>query len=372
MSTPAARPAKRSGCLDWKSIVGLLISAGLLYWMFRGEDPKEILGLIARADPLLFLAAVFCVTFVFWIRAWRWKAILTPVAPTSFRSRFAATTIGFMGNNLLPARIGEFMRAYAMSRAERVPIVSAFTSLVLERLFDGLFIVSFLFISMGLPGFPGFEVGQGGGITGAARGTGVLVFVAFLLLTAMVLWPKPAVRAIERVARILPLSFRRPVIDALEAFLTGVGVLRNPVLFGRTLFWTLVLWFVNAAGFWLAFKAFGYHDLSYSAALFFQSVIALAVSVPAAPGFFGTYHTAAVLVLATMWGYDPANTKAFAVGFHLGGFIPVTLIGLYWARRLGLSLREIEESEEVVESAVETETGVDVNRPADTGGARGA
>lgn len=363
MSADTAHPARRGACLDWKSGLGLLISAVLLYWVFRGEDPWEILGYIRQADPLLFLVAVFCTTFIFWLRAWRWKVILEPVnAHTTFRSRFAATTIGFMGNNLLPARIGEFMRAYALSRAENVPVVSAFTSLVLERLFDGLFVVAFLFISMGMPGFPGFSMEQGGTITTAARTAGAIVFAAFVILTAMVLWPRPAVRVIEGMASVLPRSLRRPIVDALEAFLSGVGVLRDPLLFLRTLAWTLAVWFVNAAGFWFGFHAFGF-DLSFSAALFFQSVIALSVSIPAGPGFFGTYHGAAVLVLATLWGYPEAPAKAFAVGLHLGGFIPVTLLGLYWARRLGLSLKEVEQSEEVVESAVESATGTDPDRP---------
>ena len=321
MSARGARPGRRSGCLDWKSILGLLISAGLLYYLFRDEDPRAILSHIRQADPGLFALAIFCVTFVFWLRAWRWKAILDPVSPdTTFRSRFAATTIGFMGNNLLPARIGEFMRAYALSRVERMPIVSAFTSLVIERLFDGLFIVSFLFLSMAMPGFPGFSVREGGAITAAARATGVFVFAAFVVLTLMVIWPRPAVRTMERAVRVLPRAVRRLVVDALEAFLNGVGVLRSPALVLRTLAWTLTLWFVNAAGFWFALRAFGFDGASYAAALFLQSVVALAVSVPAAPGFFGTFHGAIQVVLVPMWGYPEPATMAL-LGLGLAGLI---------------------------------------------------
>jgi hypothetical protein len=358
-SRAGARAVGR-GCLDWKSVLGLLISAGLLYYVFRDLDAGEVMHEIASANLLLLALATFFATFVFWIRAWRWKAILEPAAgKTSFRGRFAAVTIGFMGNNLLPARIGEFMRAYALARVERVPIVSSFTSLVLERLLDGMFITSVLFISMLLPGFP---AGGANPFSSAAQAVAALVVVLFLTLAAFVIWPAPAVRAVEAVVKYLPKSFRRPIVDSLEAFLAGAGILRNPQLLARSIGWTAVLWLVNALGFYFAFMAFGL-DLGYTAALFFQSAIALGVSIPSAPGFFGTFETAAKLVLVDMWGGDATRASALALGFHISSFIPVTVIGLWQARRIGLSLGEVERSEEIVETAVERESGVDPDRP---------
>ncbi|HSJ15582.1 MAG TPA: lysylphosphatidylglycerol synthase transmembrane domain-containing protein [Longimicrobiales bacterium] len=358
---PAAAPRPGRGCLDWKSILGLVISAALLYYVFRDLDLREVVHEIASANLWLLALATFFATFVFWIRAWRWKAILEPAGGrTSFRGRFAATTIGFMGNNLLPARIGEFMRAYALARVERLPIVSSFTSLVLERLLDGIFVVSFLFIAMLLPGFPASGDNP---FSSAARVVAVLVGGLLVLLTGFVIWPTPAVRMVERVVRYLPKSLRRPIIDSLEAFLAGAGILRNPVLLLRAVAWTGVLWFVNALGFYCAFLAFGL-DLGYTAALFFQSAIALGVSIPSAPGFFGTFETAAKLVLVDMWGADVTRAGALAIGFHISIFIPVTLIGLYEARRIGLSLREVKHSEEAVETAVEAHTGIDPDAPA--------
>jgi uncharacterized protein (TIRG00374 family) len=293
---------------------------------------------IAEADPLLLFFSAVLATFVFWIRAWRWKSILEPVLPDSpFRSRFAATTIGFMGNNLLPMRIGEFMRAYALSRLEPVPVVSAFTSLVIERLLDAVFIVSFLFISMVLPGFPGFGV-EGTIYTTAARGVAVFVIVAFLLLGSFVIWPTPAVRMTEALAARLPRAVRRPLVDSLEAFLAGAGILRRPRLVSRALAWTVVLWLVNAFSIWLAFHAFGM-DLAFTAALFFQSILALAISVPSPPGFFGPFELAAKVVLADMWGMDAAHAIAMAGGFHIVGFIPVTVIGIYYARLIAVAAR---------------------------------
>jgi len=348
---PGARP-RRVGCLDWKSVVGLAVSAGLLYWVFKGQDPAVILGNIATADPVMLALATFAATFVFAIRAWRWRVILAPTGvPTSFRSRFAATAIGFMGNNLIPLRVGEFMRAFALARVEPVPVAAAFSSLVIERLLDGACVVGLLFVSMALPGFPGLFA-EGEVYTSVARGIAVGVVGAFALLFVFVAWPRPAVRLTERLVVFLPRSVRRPIVDSLEAFLAGAGILRNPLVLLHSVAWSLTHWVVNALGFWLAFRAFGM-SLDYTAALFFQSVIAIAVSVPSAPGFFGPYEAAATVVLSHMWGAPVERATALAIGFHVAGFIPITLIGLYYARAIGFSLREVGESEESVEAAVE-------------------
>jgi glycosyltransferase 2 family protein len=349
----AAGRRKRHVLLNWKALLGIAISALLLYLTFRRMDLTEVWLNLRGVDVPLFLLSAVAATSVFWIRAWRWRGILEPVAIVPFRSRFAAVTIGFMGNNLLPARIGEFLRAYSLSRMEPVPIVASFASLVIERLFDGVIVIALLFIAMSLPGFPTVAVGAGMAYAGYARAAAVVVAMVILLLLGLVFMPVRAVALVERIVVVFPRSIRRPIVDACEAFLTGVAILRNPILLIRATGWSIALWVVNAVGFWIAFQAFGL-DLPFTAALFFQSAIALAVSVPSGPAFVGVYHGAAVFVLVNMWGASAAAAGAFAVGFHLAGFFPVTFMGLYFAWRMGLSIGEVRASEEVVEDAVES------------------
>jgi uncharacterized protein (TIRG00374 family) len=358
-SAPAQR--RRGSLLDWKAVLGLIISAVALYVTFSRMDLGNVMTELRAADPFLLALSSVAITGVFWFRAWRWRVILRPVARVPFRSRFAAVTIGFMGNNLLPARIGEFMRAYALSRSEPVPIVASFASLIIERIFDGIMVIALLFLAMSLPDFPPFSgtqqislpgVATTITIAGLARSFGVVILAALLLIGLLVVFPRPAVAAMERLVRVLPTRVRRPIVDALEAFLSGAGVLRDPSLLFGTTVWSVALWVFNSVGAWIAFRAFGF-DLPFTAALFLQSAIALAVSVPSAPGFVGVYHGMVTFVLATLWGVPREQAGAFAIGFHLAGFIPVTLIGLYYAWRMGLSIGEVRESEETVEAAVE-------------------
>src|SRR5690606_24660015 len=140
--------------------------------------------------------------------------------------------------------------------------------------------------------------------------------------------------------------------DAVEAFLAGLAVLRTPALILRVSVWSVGLWLLNALSFWLAFRAFGI-PVGFGGALFLQSLIAIMVAAPSAPGFFGPYEAAVKIGLVGLWGVEANKALGFAIGFHIGSFIPVTVIGLYYAWRLGFTPREVEQSEKVVERAVE-------------------
>lgn len=336
--------------LDWKAVVGLAVSALLLWWIFRGEDLGTVATAVGEADLRLLLAAVAVATAGFLIRAMRWRILLHPLRPnTSLQNRFSAVSIGFMANNLLPARVGEFARAYAFARMEPVSISGAFGTLVVERFLDGFTLLVLLGVALLSPGFPGFAA--------EARLEGILEGVVWTLaavlagLIALIVWPEPAVRLAERFARWLPGELARPVVDALESFLDGIQVLRSPWLLIQAILWSVGFWCWHAFSFWLGFLAFDIH-VGFDAALLVAAVVAFAVAIPSAPGFFGTFHAGAMWGL-TVYGVAPPAILAFAFGYHLGGFIPITLIGLWYAWRLGFSLEEMQESEERVEEAVE-------------------
>ncbi len=339
-----------------KAIVGIVLSLLLLWWTLRDVSLTEVLHETRAADPLLFLLAIVVATLGFAIRAMRWKLLLAPVAPNlPFHPRFAATCIGFAANNLLPARVGEFARAYALSRLTRVPVSAAFGSLVIERLLDALVLVGFLFAVVATPGFPAVDA-LGVSAQAAAAVIALVMAAAAVILFLLVTVPERSVALADVLAqRLLPESFRRPVVDALRSFLTGMAVLRDTRLFLLSAAWALGQWGFLALSFLLAFRAYGITEVGFAGAVFLQSLIGLAVAIPSSPGFFGPFEAAARVGLS-LWGVSPERAVSFAVGFHIGGFIPVTLLGIYYVWRLGLSWREVERSEETVEERIERET----------------
>ncbi len=352
-SPGAPQAARRGGTrFDWKAVVGVLVSVGLLYYALRDVDFHDVGRRVMLAHPLLLLLAVAVNFLGFPFRAFRWKALLEPVGKTGFGNRFSATCVGFMANNLLPARVGEFARAYALSRLEPIRMTASFGSLVVERLFDMIVVVSSLLLAMTLPGFPAMNAAMPD--VWRAAETILAIFAAgFVVVFIMVAWPARSVRVFEALARrLLPHALQRKVIDLLEGFLQGLTAIRRPVLVLRVAAWSAAVWGINALSFWIGFHAFGVH-VPFSGALFLQAIIALAVSLPSVPGFFGIYEAAVRVGLVGVWGVATAPAIAFALGFHITTFIPVTLFGLFYVWRLGLTWSEVGHSGEAVDDAVE-------------------
>jgi len=204
---------------------------------------------------------------------------------------------------------------------------------------------------MASPGFPSDFASRNATVGGIIQTAMVLLGALLGLMVLMLLFPKPLVGVAERIARLLPRKMARTLVDALHAFLDGLKVFQSPRLLAMAVAWSLVVWAWQSLAFWVAFRAFGI-EVGYDAALFVNAIVAFAVGVPAAPGFFGTFHAGAVMGLG-VYGIPAASTLAFAFGFHLGGFFPVTFIGLYYAWRMGFSLKEVESAEEHVDEAVE-------------------
>lgn len=315
---------------------GLAVVAALFWWLFRDEDPAEVWSHIRGADFGLLLLAVAVTTATFPVRAIRWRYLLEPVQDAApFRSRFAAVCIGFMTNNLLP-RVGEFARAYAYGKQEPITATTAFATLVVERLLDAIAILFLLLLA--LAGFPAEELPPelATGIRLVCLLLGVIVLGALLLLGA----PGRSTGAARWFGRrFLPERLADGFVNLIEGFARGLEALRGWRLILPALAWSLVVWTLQSLSFWIGFIAFDIR-LGFDAALFTNASVAFASLVPT-PGFFGTFHAASRIALSDIYGIAEAPALGFAFGWHLGSFLPITLMGLWYARSLGVSLRDM-------------------------------
>ncbi len=332
------------------AVLGLLIAVGLLTWTFRDVSLGEVWGHVRAADPNWLLAMVLAATATFPLRAARWHWLLLGLhRETRFGSRFGAVCIGFMANNLLPARLGEFARAFALSRVEPVRASGVLGSLVVERVFDGLVLASLLVVSLLRPGSP-VEGPPAASTIGQLAIAGGGVFAgAWLSLWLLARHSDRALRFFEAtIAPRAPQYLAERVQVMFEAFLGGIGALHNAPVFLRTLAWTLAVWLTGAASIWCGLRAFGIERPGILGAVLLQSVIGFAVAIPSSPGFFGPFEAACRIGLA-LYGVEAAQTVSFAVVYHVLTFLPVTLLGFWYLHRLGLRLTQLEQSEEIVE-----------------------
>lgn len=335
-----------------KALLGLVVTVLLLWWALADVTFSEVWDNVRRGDPWLLAASIAVATFGFVIRAMRWKVLLAPVKPdTGLGSRFAAVSIHFMANNVIPLRVGEFARAWVFGRIEPVRASAAFGSVVVERFMDGVVLLLLLVLPAFTPAFPDVDSlsqGLGGLILKAAL---VAVVGVLAILIAMAAFPRVILRVAQRVAPLLPHALRDPLLYSLGSFLESLAILKDPKLLALGFAWTLFFWSYHAISFWLGMMAFGI-DTGYVSAVFVMSVVGFAVALPAAPGFFGTFHAGVIFALSDVYGIGDAPTAAFAFAYHFGGWLPITLIGLWYVGKLGLSLGEVGAAEDVLEAEV--------------------
>lgn len=327
--------------LGWRGALGLLLSALLLWWTLRGVDLSEVWRVLAKSSIPLWIACTACATAIFPLRARRWQALLLPVVGRrlSFAPLWQSTAVGMMVNNVVPARAGEFARAFALSRAEpEVRFTAAFASLAVDRLFDGTVVLLLMIVAMLDPAFASQHGGGSGALVTAMR-FAALFLAAVLAGLGFIVFAPQRVYAIydSVVARVAPRHAARGRA-LLDGFASGLAVLRHPRLVAEVFFWTLLHWLCNALAFWLGFRALGI-EAPATAAFLLQGIIAIGVAVPSSPGFFGVFEAGGTIGLG-LYGVSPASAVSWALGFHVLSYIPITVLGSWYLSRLHLHFRD--------------------------------
>ncbi len=327
--------------MRWPGIIGVLVSVLLLWWTLRDVELSELLAHLRRVNVPLMLAAVAVSTIVFPLRTIRWRYLLELDGQRlPFRPLWHATAVGFMANNILPARSGEVARAYVAHKLTGARFTTVAATLVVERILDGLTLLTILAVAASLGGF---ATGSGFGtlnltslvVTGA---TGV--FVALAVTTFAVVKPEIAKGILHRVLdTILPQKWAHRIGGILDGLFDGIAVLRKPKRLATVLVWSFIVWGVNGVSFLLAMWAFTM-AVPTSAAFVLESTIAFGVAIPSTPGFFGPFEAATRLTLAA-YGVSGAEAAAYAAAYHITTFIPITVLGLFSLTRAHLHLTDL-------------------------------
>lgn len=329
--------------------LGLTISVAAIWFAARGVDWGELAVLLREADPFWVALVVVAAPAVnVLLRAIRWQILLSPAARPSMWSCTSATAIGLMANNVLPARVGEFVRAYALGRREPVPTATAFGGLFVERMFDGFAHVGILFTLTLLHEFPGW-------VDRVIR-IAAYVFIGFLgFQIYLVSHPRGFVRFAQWVSgHFFGGRFDDPIERALVTFVDGFHLLKRPLLVIVSAILAAVQWILIPVTVYMGFLAFRLVDAGWLAAFFSTSVTALGVAIPSSPGFVGTFQAFMVESLG-VFGVDRTRAFTLAVGFHAVTYIATTAVGLAFFLREGLSWRDLERSEVRLERDLEDE-----------------
>lgn len=317
----------------------MLVSVIFLWYAYKDTNFSLMADELLGANYWWLLPNIGMVAFSMLQRAYRWQGMMQPIKAVSFGKLLSATCIGFMANNVLPLRLGEFVRAYALSHQE--PEISKSASLAtifIERMvFD---LVALLLILGGVVLIAHTNLSQ-------ITATGLLIAVAIALcgigfVIVLALRPAQAGALLTRLMPFLSDRIKGEIHETVLKFSRGFLFLRD----GKGLLWigaqTVVIWLFMGLSNYFVFKAFHLH-LPITASFVLLVMVSLSILIPSAPGFVGVFHSAAILTVSlylTDMSPEEVSNKAGALAFvlHLAQYLTITAMGFYFLRTTHLSL----------------------------------
>ena len=321
-----------------KLIIGFAISAAGLWYAFREMNFNELIEYLSQTNLSYILLAMLIMVASVALRAYRWQLMLKPIQIFTFNPLFGSTMIGYFGNGVLPFRLGELLRAYAISRSNMITASVAFGTIILERILDlmGLaaMMIFFAFFS------PLMEW-SGKILIGLVVFTiGGLVFIIWLgkshsnFHDKFVHW------------KLFQTSTGQKLLGNIQNVFTGLTSIVKTKHSVQLVFLTLMLWVLYYICIILVVFATGL-KITWVAVGIVLIATTMAITVPSAPGYVGTYHAAAVYVLVNIFGVGLTESQAFAVLIHAIGFIPLVFIGFGYFLSSSIHISDVK-TEEII------------------------
>ena len=326
----------------WISIIFSLFFVVLVLYKIDFKKTSEALE---TADYLYLPLAVLLTIVTNIIRTYRWRFIINPIKHISTLSLFSGVAIGYMANNLLPARLGEFIRAYIMGKKEDISKSSTLATILVERIFDGLALLFFLVIIALLFSLP-LWIKQ----AGVAAAAFFILLTAFLIL--LLIKKATGIRLAKKIINIFSPRFANKVGELLENFLSGLVIVNHK----RNIFWafifSIIVWLSEASTYYIIGLSFGI-DLPVYVALLTVVIVNIGILIPSAPGYVGAFEFFTISALS-IFAIEKSIALSYAIVLHAVLFIPITIIGVYFFWKENLHLSDITNVSKVPSTSVES------------------
>jgi len=269
----------------------------------------------------------------------RWQFLLRSIKPVSLRALIPLVTIGYMGNNVYPFRSGEILRVLLLQRNYQVPVTRAATTVVVERVFDGIVMLTFIVVSLLFVDIQAVEIKR---VATVAAPIFLTAVVVFFVLAAR---PNVLRRLLHVLGHVLPGRIHKIMTRLADEVIGGLQALRSPADLAGAVVFSFASWMVEASVYWIVSFAFGL-GVSYPVMLLTVGVVNLAGLIPASPGQIGVFEFFVSLVLIAVRVPD-AEAHAYALVVHVVIWLPVTLVGFFFLARQGLGWGDITHAREL-------------------------
>ncbi len=321
----------------WQFWLGVLISVFFLWLVLRDIEYGVLWQKTKEANYWYILPGIAVYFVALWVRAWRWHYLLRPLKAIPTATMFPIVTMGYAGNNIFPARAGELLRAVLLKRKQDVPISASLATIIVERVFDGVVMLAFIFLNLGELSRLSQDVRVAGQMTiqQVALWGSLAFFGALLVFLAAAMFPAPTERlAVWFIQRLMPARWRDKALAITQRFLGGLESLRSPLEALMVFFTSVVIWLLETVKYWFVMHAFGF-SVSFFALMLMNGVVNLATTIPSAPGYLGTFDLPGIAVLEA-YGVPKETAAGYTFVLHFALWFPVTALGLYYMAREGI------------------------------------
>ena len=302
-------------------ILGLVISALFLYFSVRDINWAAVArGFGAVQYSWLWLSVIFLVLLQV-LRSYRWGVLLRPLQIVDQWTLFSVSNVGFLALVVIPARFGELARPYLINKKTGIKITAALGTVFVERVLDGLTVLSFLFVALFFMSLPAWLLEAG------------IVFLLFTLavlvcLLLLIFKRQMALRIFASVTRILPQRWDRRLNELIHHFIDGIEMITDVKLVAHATFLSMLIWLLDIAAIYSLFIAFGM-KLSMMAAIIVMVVLVIGITIPTAPGYVGNWHLFCILGLL-VFGVGKADALAYAIMLHFISVGVILILGLIY------------------------------------------
>jgi uncharacterized protein (TIRG00374 family) len=338
---------------DPKVWLGLVIMLVLLAFSVRGVEWPLFWSALEKADWRWLALALPLYLGGYWSRARRVSQILEPIKPISTSRALPPLVIGFFFNNILPARLGEFVFAHLLGVREGISRSASLAAVVISRIMDGFTILafflfgSFAFLSLGghvdsAPiSFAGMVTTRED-LVNKVYLAGILGIVIFSLVLGacfcLIVWNDFTMSLVDKMLFVLPERFSSKGKLALEKFVSGLALLKNPKALISVFLFNFFPWGLELLTYFFVAKTFGI-DLNLRQCSFIMGMTNLAMIAPGGPGGIGPFETSGLLVMA-LYGLEKNLALAYIVVVHAIILLPINIWGVFFMVRDGITFHE--------------------------------
>jgi uncharacterized protein (TIRG00374 family) len=315
-----------------KLFIGIAVSGLFLFLALRDIEWGEFGAVFRDVDYWPLTLCVICTMLGHFSRSIRWKFMMNSVKRIGIGSLWSATAIAFLFNNVLPARLGEFVRAYAIGKSEGISKSAAFATIVYERVVDVFTLIVLLWFCLLKVEGPAW-----------LQRSGVILIVfnvaLLLVLYLMFRYREQSTALVRRISRPLPGRLSERLVRLVDSFAEGLGVLSDRSALLPVVLLSIPVWGFATLGIHYCLVAIDM-QLPFLASVVLVVLISLGSMIPSAPAYLGTLQYACIVGLA-IYSVDKSQALAYSTLYHATQFFPITLAGLYYAWRSSIRLSDV-------------------------------